>query len=253
MTSLRPALAMLLLACSLPQCSMPAFVAKRTDNIDLSATGVTGLDCTSHNGSIVVSGAPNQPTIRIRAELSVRGHSQQEADDNLRLMEISHELKDGVLHLSGKYPQGSLNSVSPSFAFRLEVPAGCNATLTTHNGNIEIGGLDGRQKLLTHNGSITTRSTADRIDCESHNGKITLSLDRDGNVDGDIKTHNGGIELTLGKSVNTTLAASTHNGSITTPDTAKYLERKRDRVRCEIGNGQGNLAVETHNGGIRVQ
>jgi hypothetical protein len=244
---------MLLIVCSLPQCTMPTFVAKRTDNLDLPVAGVTGLVCTSHNGNIVLAGAATQPAIRVRAELSVRGHSQQEADDNLRLMEVGHEVKDGVLHLAGKYPKGSLNNVSPSFAFHVELPSEFTATLTTHNGNIQISGLDGRQKLLTHNGGITTRTPADRIDCETHNGRIALALASNGSVAGRIESHNGGVEIELGSAVTATLAAETHNGSITVPETAKILERKNNRLRCEIGDGRGNLTITTHNGSIRIK
>lgn len=253
MPSIRPLAAMLLLACCLPQCSMATHEAKRTDNLDLPLAGLSGLTCTSHNGSIVLVGAANQTSIRIRADLSVRGHSQQEADNNLLLMEVGHEVKDGVLHLAGKFPKGSLDNVSPSFAFHVEVPAEFTAALTTHNGSIRVSGLDGKQTLLTYNGSITTRTTASEINCKTHNGRIEIGFDGQGSLNGRLESHNGGIEASMGNAVHTTIAAETHNGSISVPEHAKTLERKKSRLRCEIGNGNGKLAVTTHNGSIRIR
>jgi hypothetical protein len=234
-------------------CAYPSHSATRTVDLTLPAAGLVALQCTSHNGDIEVLGNPAATEVRLHAELSARGHSEAEADDNLRQMRVAHEFVDGKLRIAGEHPEGMFWNFSPSFAFRLEVPAQVAVTLTSHNGGLKVRGTRGEQRLETHNGGVDAEVDARQMRVETHNGRIALDVRTQGPVDGTILSHNGGVDVRLAEGASTTLTASTHNGDITPPERMQDARMTERSLRARIGDGTGALSVTTHNGDVRIR
>ena len=234
-------------------CAYPSFSASRTVDLTLPATDLTELACTSHNGNITVNGDPAATQVELHAELSVRGFSQGEADDNLTMLTVGHETTGGRLRIFGKYPEGALNNMSPSFSFRLKVPQQVAVDLQSHNGDITALGTVGNQRLSSHNGDIDGVAKAGRLAAETHNGRVELDIQTEGPVDGTIESHNGSIELVFGANASTTLSASTHNGDITTGGRLQDASVTKRSLRGRIGDGNGALSITTHNGDVRIR
>ena len=71
-------------------------------------------------------------------------------------------------------------------------------------------------------------------------------------LDGTITTHNGGVKVFVGANTSSNLDCRTHNGSIRCKAPLSDEHRSRRRLTGRLGGGDGELAVTTHNGGVRV-
>jgi len=234
-------------------CSYPRFQAKKTIEFTLPAASVSRLLCTSHNGRIVVDGDPTATAVNLKAEMSVRGHTQEEANANLNLLEVGQEQTDGQLKLWGKYPTGVFDNLSPSFAFTMTVPARMQLQLETHNGDLVARGTEGAIRLETHNGSIEAKVTTQKVEVETHNGAVALDLAGSGPLDGNISSHNGGIRIGIAGERGTTIEAATHNGSIQAGANVATASVSRNRLSGRIGDGSGKLVITTHNGSVTIR
>ncbi len=234
-------------------CVFPNYKASKVVEYTLPADQITRLQCDSHNGDITVTGVPGATEIAVRAELSVRGTSQSEADSNLHLMEVVRDTKGDLLHVFGRHPTGSLNNRAPNYRFVLKVPTAMAMALESHNGDIVTTGMVGTVKLETHNGDIQGQARTNHVTALSHNGDVNLRIDGEGPLDGEITTHNGDIDLALAESLGTRLEASTHNGRVSPPAKLYDAAISRRKLSCSIGDGKGRLVVDTHNGDVVVR
>lgn len=234
-------------------CSYPSFQAKKTVEFTLPSATVTRLLCTSHNGSIKVSGDAAATAIQLKAEMSVRGTTQEEADANLNLLEVGQEQADGTLKVWGKYPTGSLNNRSPSFSFTVTVPARMQLELESHNGGLTALGTDGPLRLETHNGNIDAKVATGKVEAVTHNGSVDLELAGAGRLDGTITSHNGGIRIGIAGDRGATVEAATHNGSVKAGAKVAEAAATRTSLRGRIGDGSGKLVITTHNGNVTIE
>lgn len=243
----------LLLLPFLAACSIhPAFVATKVVELEIPAATLQGLACESHNGAIVVTGAPTD-TIKLRCEMSVRGVTQEEADANLAQLDLGREATDTRLKLFGRYPKSELWNRSPSFAFTLTAPARLAFELTTHNGDVTTNGVTGAVVATTHNGRIGGQVDGAQVTATSHNGDVALQVGGSGNLEGTIETHNGDVQLVFAGARNTAIEASTHNGRLSATGAAAVVEARRGSLRANVGTGGGKLVVTTHNGDVTVR
>lgn len=234
-------------------CVFPNYKAVKVVELSVPAERLTTLDCESHNGDILVNGDPAVTEIALRAEISVRGFSQAEADANLHLLEIGREDRGDTLRLYGKYPAGELNNRSPSFKFTMKVPQRLALKLESHNGGIQANEVTGATTILTHNGDIGGALHARHVAATTHNGDIHLRLAGAGDLDGEVRSHNGDIVLAMAEGVGTRIKATTHNGKITPPKQVADAVVGKRLLECRIGDGKGTLVVDTHNGDVVIQ
>ena len=236
----------------LAACSYPRYVATKTVEYTIPATSTTNLLCQTHNGHITVTGESNTSQVEVRAELSVRGHTQDEADANLHLLEVGREQTDGTLRLFVKYPPDDLFNCSPSGSFVLRVPRDLACGLESHNGRLTLRGTRGNVRLETHNGSIEATVEGNEVETTTHNGNIRLALAGSDPVRAEVHSHNGSIEMSLPENIGTMLDASTHNGKIVGPDRVVDATYRKRSLRGRIGDGTGSLTVSTHNGNVKI-
>lgn len=231
-------------------CSFPRHTASKVVEFSVPASALQSVACETHNGGVTLTGSPTADTVSVRAELSVRGYTQEEADTNLHLLEVGTETADGQLRLFGKFPREQLSNRSPSFAFRLTVPARMAVTLDSHNGDLHVTDLAGAVKSTTHNGDIHLKGQCAKVALETHNGNVVADLDGKGSLDGDVVTHNGNVVLALAGAVDATVTASTHNGSLAAGSRLTEAKVSRRQLTGKVGAGTGKLTVTTHNGDV---
>ncbi len=234
-------------------CSYPKYVASKVVEYSVPAAGVSTMLCQTHNGGITVTGDGSTNQVEVRAELSVRGYSQAEADTNLHLLEVVREESDGTLHLFGKYPEFELSNRSPSFAFTLKVPQHLIVRLESHNGDLVVRGTRGKANFETHNGSVDATIESPDITTLTHNGDVRLCLTGDGALNGEVTSHNGSIELSLAEGMGTMLDAQTHNGRITPPAKIMDATATESSLRGRLGDGTGAFKITTHNGNVQFR
>jgi len=149
-------------------------------------------------------------------------------------------------------------------------------SLETHNGDIDCQEITGPVKVITHNGEVkilTVNAEPAAIEANSHNGEIEC---RDIRGDLNIETHNGQVIIVYSQAANSSpnvravtyndnvhftgppgLSAqvnlSTHNGSVHSSLPVKIQgERSKHRIQGVIGNGEGTVELQSHNGFIRI-
>ena len=242
----------LLLVPLLAACTYPRYVATKTVEYAIPATSTMNLLCQTHNGNITVTGESNTNQIGVRAELSVRGYTQDEADANLHLVEVGREQEGGTLRLFVEYPS-DLSDRSPSGTFVLGVPRDIACGLESHNGRLTLRGTRGNVRLETHNGSIDATVEGAEIATTTHNGNIRLALAGTDPIKAEVHSHNGSIEMSLPENIGTTLDASTHNGKVVGPEGVVAATYGRRSLRGRIGDGTGSLTISTHNGNVHIR
>lgn len=248
-----PRLPLSLLLATAASCALPMHVASKVVQFTVPAAGIDEVVIDSHNGDLVVAGDAATAEIAVRAELSVRGHSQAEADADLHLLELAREQVGASLRLAGKYPAAALGNRSPTFQFTLTVPPRLAVRLTSHNGDVRLAGIDGDAIVATHNGDIEARVAAARVDARTHNGDVVLELAGDGRLEGAARSHNGDVEVHIAPGRSAWLTASTHNGRVTPPPRPVDAEVRKRNLRCRLGDGSGRFAIEAHNGDVVVR
>ncbi len=236
-------------------CSYPRYVATKVVELQLPVEAAARLHCETHNGDIKIRRGATSETIAVRAEMSVRGFTQEEADANLHLLSVGQARDGDRLKLFGAYPRSELRNRSPSFAFTLQVPEAMALELVTHNGDVETRGTSGALSVETHNGDIEGAVASPKVRVRTHNGDVDLEIESDGALDGSLTTHNGNVRLSLAGGAHGWLEAVTHNGSISPPDGMHEATVRRRSVRGRIGEAatDGRLRVETHNGSVVVR
>lgn len=234
-------------------CSFPRHTASKVVEFTVPATALQRLECETHNGGITITGSPTADSVTVRAEMSVRGYSQEEADTNLHQLEVGNETTDGKLRLFGKYPSTGLSNCSPSFAFTLTIPQRLEVELESHNGDLTVNDLTGNLKSTTHNGDIELKGQSPKVALETHNGNVIADFAGRGSLDGEVTTHNGNVVLSFPGEVDATVAASTQNGSLKASDRLTDAKQSRRQLNGRVGSGAGKLNVTTHNGNVSVR
>jgi len=247
--------ALLLLPLLSVACSYPAFTASKTVDVQVPIEQAIKLHCRTHNGDITITRGDSSDTIQMRTVMKVRGHTQSEADDNLRLLSIAHEHHGDTLKIYGSYPRPELNNRSPSFTYTMQVPEHLALSLESHNGDIRTDSTTGAVRIETHNGDVVSAVQNEKFWVSTHNGEVDVAVAADTDLDGRVVSHNGDINVSVSKDARCWLEVFTHNGHIDPPSRIHDATIKKRSLRCRIGEAStdGRLFVKTHNGDIEVE
>lgn len=233
-------------------CSFPQHIAKKTVEDSFPAAGIRELYCRTHNGDITIHGKAGATEIRMRATLSVRGYTRDEAERNLELLAVGSTTDGDRMTLAGKY-DAAVRGMSPGCTFVVEAPADLVQRLESHNGDIRAIDTSAALHCETHNGDIEARALTSELRVVTHNGNVDLEIGGAGALDGSITSHNGDVAVGVAEGVGTSIRASTHNGSIGLRRHADESSRSRRRLECRLGDGAGRLEIETHNGNVEIR
>lgn len=138
--------------------------------------------------------------------------------------------------------------------FTVRVPPGVNFVGKTVNGDIDAESLGGNVVARTVNGNVDV-TTAGHAEATTVNGSINASLGRADWMGGlEFSTVNGTITLDLPQGVGAEVTAKTVNGGIETDFPLTVRGRFTSRgITGTIGDGGGQLRLETVNGAIRLR
>ena len=233
-------------------CSYPRFAATKTVEFELAADGVQRIACETHNGPITIVGEVGIGVIRLHAEITARAASQADADALLARLDVRRDLQDGRLTVAGIAPSDVGWSQSTAFAFRITAPPAVAAATDSHNGALQVTGVDGAVDAETHNGDVTVTAATAELRATTHNGDLHVVLD--GAVrDVAVETHNGEVALELRAPSGAEVEVATHNGSIRRGERVVTIDEGRRSFRGRVGEGKGKVRVTTHNGDVLVR
>ena len=226
----------------------------------------------THNGHIIIEGSAAE-SCAVKATIAGRS---REAEDAQRLAEETEvQLVSSGDKLTVKIDKPKLKG-NESIVVDLDVslPEQADLDVKTYNGEIIITNISGSIEGVTHNGNVKVTKVSGEIDMETYNGAFTCE-EISGNLELDthngrvlaryaegapavcevkLVSYNGDVDLQAPKNFSATVTVKTYNGTIRTdlPLTVTGDFGKRS-LSGTIGEGEGNLHLETHNGSIKIR
>lgn len=257
----------------LPSCIVafgPRVWVTEDDAFEVDRAELTSVACTTHNGSIAVTGSDGDKIV-VRVTKRAGGSDDADAEAALQAIEVLHKRVDGGLALSWRWREPAASSWHAVVSFDVSQPRALPLVAETHNGAVKVNGLHGSVTARSHNGSLCLEDCLGKVDGFTHNGHVEAALSSaevelsthnggmhvvlggDGPVKGSIRSHNGDVHLGLAGQRSTRLVCNTHNGRVNCTRPIERAERNRSFLVADLGAAPaGRLEVETYNGSIRV-
>ena len=187
----------------------------------------------------------------IRIEARVEAWADSEASARRLASEI-RILTDGTIRAEGPRADGDHESWSVGFDFR--VPRHTDLSLDTHNGGIEVTGVDGRLRFSTVNGGVTLSALNGDVRGGTVNGGLHVALSGDHwqGAGLDVETTNGGVTLAVPAGYSAHLEAGTINGGMELDFPITAQGRIGGTISADLGHGGAPIRVRTTNGGLSL-
>jgi DUF4097 and DUF4098 domain-containing protein YvlB len=229
------------------------------------------VEVDTKNGAIETR-AWDDNSIQVTFEKWATGDDIEEAEDRLDEIKISvsKDSSSGVLDIDVRYPAFQNSNYGCNVV--LDLPASIAMDLETSNGAITVLESESDFVCSTSNGAITTLNTEGYAELRTSNGIITVDghygeLDgrtSNGVISADIvlprhgqcilRTSNGPIALSIPESSSAIMEASTSNGQIHIHGLdVNVIKMGKTEFRGKMGSGQGNIDLQTSNGGITIK
>ncbi|MCP4710131.1 MAG: DUF4097 family beta strand repeat protein, partial [Planctomycetes bacterium] len=226
----------------------------------------------THNGYIVIEGAPVS-SCSVLATITGGAPAEEDAqrlaeETDVKLVPLGNKLTAKIVkpklkrnesicvNLDVSLPdQADLDLVTHNGEIFITNVSG-SIEGVTHNGNVDINNVAGVIDIDTHNGSFVCEEVSGDLDLKTHNGRVFARYAEKAPAVCDVRmvSHNGDVDLKAPADFSATVTVKTYNGSIRTDlpltVTGKYGKRS---LRGAIGEGEGNLYMETHNGSIKIR
>jgi DUF4097 and DUF4098 domain-containing protein YvlB len=120
---------------------------------------------------------------------------------------LSVEEEDNVITVRTRSMSGGRLTIS--------VPADTSLKARSHNGSLEVTGLQGEMDVEAQNGSITLNNVSGSVVAHSLNGPIRVTMDKvDAAKPLSFSTLNGPIDVTFPADFKANLKLNTHSGEI---------------------------------------
>ncbi|MEZ5316172.1 MAG: DUF4097 family beta strand repeat-containing protein [Vicinamibacterales bacterium] len=202
----------------------------------------------SPNGSIRVSGT-NRSDVLVRARVSARADSMDEARDLARDVEVT--IDNGRVRTNGPRTSGRR---SWTVSYRIEAPRAIDLELDTANGSIDVSSIDGRIRAESSNGALRLTDLAGDVSARTSNGSVVAMLDgRAWRGTGfEATTSNGSVRLEVPDGYNARLEAGTSNGSLSIDFPVQVQGRLSRRLDVTLGDGGPTVRVQSSNGSVRI-
>jgi hypothetical protein len=242
---------------------------EKTESREFSARRVGMFEITNKNGAIE-SSVWDEDSIYVEFEKWATGDSSFDARDNLNDIRIRTMEESGVLSIDVDYP----TRIGTSYGCNvyINLPASLDLNLETSNGAVSVSETQGDIECHTSNGAITLKNTEGDARLRTSNGTIVTrnhygelnGRTSNGEINADVvlprrgecvlKTSNGGIVLSIPPDTSAMIKASTSNGRIEIGDLdVNITEMEKTELRGIMGNGEGDIELETSNGGISLR
>ena len=230
--------------------------------------GRTQLVVEADDGNVVVSNGADGGV-----HLSVHTQGWRISPDEI---EVSAQQVGNRVELTlRKHKTGMHIFLNTSLEIRITVPAASDLDVHTRDGNLEISGIKGTQKLRTGDGNASVRGGEGPLDLDTGDGNIdvdgsfdVLSLRTgDGNIEAvarsgsvmksgwTIRTGDGNIHVRLPDSFAADLDAHTGDGHVRSdiPITSTTTTNRENDLRGKMNGGGQTLSIRTGDGTIEIR
>ena len=164
---------------------------------------------------------------------------------------LAIEVGAGDVQLTGA--QGEVKVSTGSGEVQISRAKGRTLSIETGSGDVAASGLEADQlSVETGSGDVrVTQVKAPQVALQTGSGGVTVDLH--GDVDHlDIGTGSGDVAITAPASLSARLDMETGSGDINSDFPLAVTRSGRDHVRGTVGDGKGNISVETGSGEIRL-
>lgn len=244
--------------------------------IELSATDVDKLAIYTLNGQVNVQPNPSgEEGIVVVAKIKAGGRDEADAQAALEAVQIETPRAGddrNVQEVRSVWKEGRASHWQAKVSFDVTIPPDMNLYAESHNGDVQVEGIEARCEAAshngsieirdagselvatTHNGSIAARTPAHKVHFQTHNGTVRAVLLSD-RPQGSAISHNGKIRVRVPSGASFSFDCAVHNGGIdldTLPTT--HVERSKRSASGRVGDDPGNrlIHLETHNGQVSL-
>jgi hypothetical protein len=203
------------------------------------------------NGLIEVSGAPPGANVEVHASIIAKALTDAGAKEVLSKGRIEETVSPGGVKIETVVPRGVGGSYE--VRYKIQVPPGIDASVSTTNGSIKADGLTGKLKATVVNGPVELSDMAGGLDAASVNGSVSVKLT---NVTAPVRleTTNGRLTLELPKASRANLSARVVNGGLNVSG-LPVQEQRGTRIRnleTVLNGGGPTVDLRTTNGRITI-
>lgn len=201
------------------------------------------------NGGVSVE-AWNRDVVSVRAKVWASAPSVARAEalaDEVRL-----SVRGGRLSADGP---DSGRQESWGVSWEVMVPRDTDLDLETHNGGIDIEGVDGRISFRALNGGVSLIDVAGDVEGRTTNGGLDVELSgtRWDGAGLDVQTTNGGVTVRVPTNYSAQLETGTVNGGIELDFPVTVQGRLGRRLDVTLGEGGPTVRAVTTNGGVKLE
>jgi hypothetical protein len=197
--------------------------------------------------------AVNGNSLEIRAVLSARGATEEDAQKILAKVEMAEQADASRVRVQAKYPR-ELGRHGIEVNYTIRAPRSAKVAIENVNGQLRLSGAFAGLKVETTNGSVNGEGLGNTVVATTTNGEIKVRMASLGGDGMTLETTNGTIDVRLPADAKATLSARCVNGGIKVTDLPfeKSGEGSRRKLDGAINGGGAALKLETVNGSIRV-
>ena len=200
------------------------------------------------NGGISIKGA-NRSDILVRSK--VQAYEDDQADSRRMAAGVRVETAGGRVRATGPASEKHGWGVS----YEIFVPQKTDLMLRTHNGGIDISGVQGHVQFEAMSGGVSLKQLAGSVEGHTTNGGLHLELASD-HWDGDrcdVSTTNGGVTIRVPSSYSAHLETGTVNGGVRIEFPVTVQGGINRHLAVDLGSGGKLVRATTTNGGVRVE
>jgi hypothetical protein len=210
-------------------------VARESLNLEIDATGQTGLTLEGVSGTIRITGSPEAGSVLITGERRVGSWSYEDAVTRLADLEVQVHDQGEEIYVRTLQPSDS-HGRNYVVDYTITVPRDFDLRIHNVSGTVDLRG--------TH-GNVFTEVVSGTVD-------VAAILPMNGTVE--ITTVSGNVDLSLPTETSAEFSANVVSGNISVSNLSLRNQVKgRDSLRGTFGNGQGSVFLRTTSGNIAVR
>lgn len=204
------------------------------------------------NGHISVVGAANLDTAKIWGEKIVKSESETDAAAHLSDVEVVLNQTTSNIFIETKQLAES-DGRTYQVNYNLLIPKHWQVQIINVNGIIDVDSLESGLSIAQTNGEIYISEFTGNLDVQLTNGKINARITLPENEECKLSAVNAVIDLNIPKETSASFYASTVNGTVSVTNlNLQNMQSATNFVNGVLGNGQGNINLQTVNGCIAV-
>jgi hypothetical protein len=209
------------------------------------------IEVVNVNGPIEVSEAPVGAGVEVHASIIAKALTDAGAKAVLSRGRIEETTSPAGVKIETVMPKP--NPGSYEVRYKIQMPPGVEANVSTTNGSVKAAGLTGKLKASVVNGPVDLNDMAGALDVTSVNGSVSVKLT---NVTAPVRLEmtNGRLTLELPKASRANLSARVVNGRLNVSGFPE-AEQQGNRIRnleTVLNGGGPAIDLRMTNGRISI-